>query len=83
MAFDGPTPLYRYEPEFIRDHTEYEEEYSNDCLSKLLRAPINSRSEDLSENQSDIYDLVSASPTHDVIVVGTNSFEYNQCIASR
>jgi len=72
-----------YEPEFIRDHTEYEIEYSADCLSKLMSAPITSRDENISEEQEAIYELVSASPTHDVIVVATNSVEYNQCIASR
>ncbi len=71
-----------YEPEFIRDHTEYEVEFSADCLSKLIRAPVESRVESLSDQQIDIYNNVAASPTHDVIVVMTNSAEYHQCLAA-
>ena len=73
-----------YEPEFIRDHPgAIETTFSEDCLSKMLRAPIESRDPSMSSDQVDLYDDVSGSQTHDVVVVLTNGSEYQSCIASQ
>lgn len=74
-----------YEPEFIRDHPGdvIETEYSTDCLSKIMKAPTSSRDPNMSDTQLNLYNDVSSSPTHDVIVVFTNGSEYQSCMASQ
>ena len=74
-----------YEPEFIRDHPGdvIETEYSQDCFSKIIKAPVSSRDPTMSEAQTDLYNDVSGAPEHDVIVVLTSGPEYMTCIANR
>ena len=74
-----------YEPEFIRDHPDADIEtvFSADCLSKMLSAPIGSRDSSMSIDQLNLYNDVTGSPTHDIIVVQTSGAEYGSCVASQ
>lgn len=74
-----------YEPEFIRDHPGdvIETSFAENCLSKVLRAPVGSRDSEISEEQLNRYNDVAGPASHDVIVVLTSASEYSSCLASR